>query len=58
MDKKDVKKADRFIQLGLKAAQEAMNDCGLVDENGKVSDEDAKQIWYDFSFRNWWIRYY
>ena len=44
MDKKDVKKADRFIQLGLKAAQEAMNDCGLVDENGKVSDEDANRF--------------
>jgi len=29
MDKKEVKKADRFIQLGLKAAKEAMEDAGL-----------------------------
>ena len=28
MDKKDVKKADRFIQLGIKAALEAMIDSG------------------------------
>lgn len=39
MDKKEVKKADRFIQLGLKASQEAMKDCGLADEDGKVSDD-------------------
>ncbi len=31
MDKKEVKKADRFIQLGLKAAQEAMEDAALPD---------------------------
>ena len=30
MDKKEVKKADRFIQLGIKAALEAMCDSGLV----------------------------
>ena len=36
MDKKEVKKADRFIQLGLKAAQEAMQDCGLAGEDGRV----------------------
>ena len=30
MDKKEVKKADRFIQLGMKAAKEAMEDSGLV----------------------------
>jgi len=29
MDKKEIKKADRFIQLGLKAAKEAMADSGL-----------------------------
>ena len=30
MDKKEVKKADRFIQLGLKAAREAMEDAKLI----------------------------
>jgi len=30
MDKKEIKKADRFIQLGLKAAKEAMEDSGLL----------------------------
>ncbi len=32
MDPKDVKKADRFIQLGIKAAREAMEDAG-IDES-------------------------
>ncbi len=32
MDPKEVKKADRFIQLGLKAASEAISDAG-IDEN-------------------------
>ena len=31
MDKKDVKKADRFIQLGIAAAQEAMKDAKIDD---------------------------
>lgn len=39
MDKKEVKKADRFIHLGLKAAKEAMADSNLTDENGKVFDD-------------------
>ncbi|MGB5920551.1 beta-ketoacyl-ACP synthase II [Arcobacter sp.] len=40
MDKKEVKKADRFIQLGIKAAKEAMIDSGFASEdNNKVSDE-------------------
>ncbi|NPA55120.1 MAG: beta-ketoacyl-ACP synthase II, partial [Epsilonproteobacteria bacterium] len=30
MDKKEIKKADRFIQLGLKAAKEAMEDANLI----------------------------
>jgi 3-oxoacyl-[acyl-carrier-protein] synthase II len=30
MDKKEIKKADRFIQLGLKAAKEAMEDAKLI----------------------------
>ena len=32
MDPKEVKKADRFIQLGIKAAREAMRDAG-IDES-------------------------
>ena len=33
MNPKDVKKADRFIQLGIKAAHEAMEDSGLKDSD-------------------------
>jgi len=44
MDKKEVKKADRFIQLGLKASAEAMADCGLADENGKVDGSIADRF--------------
>ncbi|AWK61270.1 beta-ketoacyl-ACP synthase II [Helicobacter cinaedi] len=36
LDPREVKKADRFIQLGLKAAKEAMNESGLL-ENGVIS---------------------
>ncbi len=32
LDAKEAKKADRFIQLGLKAASEAMDDAGLPDD--------------------------
>ncbi len=35
MDPKEVKKADRFIQLGLKAAAEAMEDANLSDDIDK-----------------------
>lgn len=38
MPAKDVKKADRFIQLGLKAAQDAMKDSGI---------KDSKDVDYD-----------
>jgi 3-oxoacyl-[acyl-carrier-protein] synthase II len=41
MGKKEAKKADRFIQLGIHAAQEAMEDSGLVSEN-KVSEDIAE----------------
>lgn len=45
MDKKEVKKADRFIQLGLKAAQEAMIDAGFVTlDNRKVDDTIAERF--------------
>lgn len=39
MDKKEVKKADRFIQLGIKAALEAMIDSGYVTAENKRVDE-------------------
>lgn len=38
MDAKEVKKADRFIQLGIKAAKEAMEDSGLLDKEGRLQD--------------------
>lgn len=45
MDKKEVKKADRFIQLGLKAAQEAMIDAGFVTlDNRKVDETIAERF--------------
>lgn len=44
MEKKEVKKADRFIQLGLKAANEAMKDAKIVDENNKVSEDMAERF--------------
>ena len=45
MDKKEVKKADRFIQLGIKAAQEAMIDSGFVNlENKKVDDSISERF--------------
>ena len=36
LDPREVKKSDRFIQLGLKAAKEAMSESGLL-ENGVIS---------------------
>ena len=45
MDKKEVKKADRFIQLGIKAANEAMRDSGLTSlENKKVDDSISERF--------------
>ncbi|MEN8717584.1 MAG: beta-ketoacyl-ACP synthase II [Sulfurovum sp.] len=45
MDKKEVKKADRFIQLGIKAALEAMIDSGYVNaENKKVDDSISERF--------------
>lgn len=41
MDPKEVKKADRFIQLALKASREAMLDSGLLGSDGKVSESIA-----------------
>lgn len=45
VDKKEVKKADRFIQLGIKAAKEAMIDSGFItSENKKVDEKDAPRF--------------
>jgi 3-oxoacyl-[acyl-carrier-protein] synthase II len=45
MDKKEVKKADRFIQLGIKSALEAMNDAKIIGEDKKViSDIDTARF--------------
>jgi len=44
MGKKEAKKADRFIQLGIHASLEAMKDCGLADENGVVSNDIADEF--------------
>ncbi len=38
MEKKEVKKADRFIQLGLHASYEAMMDSGLITNDNKKVD--------------------
>lgn len=38
MDAKEVKKADRFIQLGIKASREAMEDSGLLNTQGQILD--------------------
>ncbi len=43
LGKKEAKKADRFIQLGIHASQEAMNDAGLVTDN-KVSENIADRF--------------
>jgi 3-oxoacyl-[acyl-carrier-protein] synthase II len=43
LGKKEAKKADRFIHLGIHAAQEAMNDAGIVSEN-KVDDSIADRF--------------
>jgi 3-oxoacyl-[acyl-carrier-protein] synthase II len=43
MGKKEAKKADRFIHLGIHAAQEAMQDAGVVTEN-KVNNDIADRF--------------
>jgi len=44
MEKKEVKKADRFIQLGLVSSQEAMKDAGLINENNKIDENMADRF--------------
>ncbi len=43
LGKKEAKKADRFIHLGIHAAQEAMEDAGIVTDN-KVDDSIADRF--------------
>ena len=43
LGRKEAKKADRFIQLGIHAAQEAMNDANIVTDN-KVSDDISESF--------------
>ncbi|GHV05918.1 3-oxoacyl-[acyl-carrier-protein] synthase 2 [Campylobacterota bacterium] len=38
MDAKEVKKADRFIHLGLACAIEAMRDCGITNPEGELAE--------------------
>ena len=44
MGKKEAKKADRFIQLGVHASLEAIKDSGLCDEEGKISNDMADEF--------------
>ena len=44
MDKKEVKKADRFIQLGIHASTEAMRDAGIADDEGRVDDSVSERF--------------
>ena len=43
MDANEVKKADRFIHLGIKASKEAMEDSGLVDSQ-KILPVEAERF--------------
>ena len=44
MNPKDVKKADRFIHLALKASKEAMSDSGLLNSDGKCDENIANRF--------------
>lgn len=44
MPAKDVKKAERFVHLGLKAARDAMLDSKLLNEDGRVDDSLSEEI--------------
>lgn len=44
MNPKEVKKADRFIQLALKASKEAMEDSGLINSEGKCAEDIADRF--------------
>lgn len=44
MEPKEVKKAARFIQIGIKASKEAMLDSGLLESDGKCSAEISERF--------------
>jgi len=44
LGRKEAKKADRFIQLGIHASHEAMKDAGIVNDDVKVSDDIADEF--------------
>ena len=49
---RDQRKIDRFITLGLIAAEEAINDSGFI------SGRKSPKIWCNGRIRHWWARYY
>lgn len=44
LDPREVKKADRFIQLALKACKEAMRESGLLGSDGKIDESLAERF--------------
>lgn len=44
MEPKEIKKAARFIQIGLKASKDAMIDSGLLENTGKCSDIQSERF--------------
>lgn len=44
LNPKEVKKTDRFIQLGLKASKEAMLDSGMLESDGKCNEKLASRF--------------
>ena len=44
LGKKEAKKADRFIQLGIHASLEAIKDSGLCNEDGKIPNDLADEF--------------
>ena len=44
MGRKEAKKADKFIQLGIHASLEAIKDSGLANEEGKISNDIADEF--------------
>ena len=44
LDPREVKKADRFIQLAIKACKEAMQESGLLNSDGKIDEELAERF--------------
>ena len=45
LDKKEARRLDRYAQFTLVAADEALRDAGLLDENGQCTEANAGVIW-------------